>query len=321
MTLSGTAVANVYYSDEIRFDPGPPRCFAPAGISTYAAMLGSGKPEPTPYRFGPGGAVVTNQTPYLVDAGEGIWRAIAKAALAHDGLLIDSLAPNKLTRLFLTHLHSDHTVGLPGLLLLPWTCGRQEPLEIFGPIGTERLVRLTLEAYWADVQERVHGPERKDDRGWRAVVHEIEAPGCVYADDNIRVDAFHHTHGGFQQNFGYRFVTADRTIVWAGDGVDNAAYRQAIEGADVLFSDIAPAVENTDAVPWRSNDTIDHEHRTIWHIRSEVLGRLAEAAGVKTLVVHHEQNYSVPYDVNALAKEAQRYFSGQVISARDGDVY
>jgi len=321
MKSTKTSIANVYYSSEIRVDPGPPRCFAPSGTNTYAVMLGSGKPEPTPYRFGPGGVVVAHQTPYLVDAGEGIWRAIAKAALAHDQLLIDSLAPSKLTKLFLTHLHSDHTVGLPSLLLLPWTCGRQQPIEIFGPIGTKQLVHLTLEAYRADVEERVWGPERKDDSGWRAVVHEIETPGFVYADDNIQVEAFHHTHGGFRQNFGYRFTTTDRTIVWAGDGVDNAVYRRAIENADVLFSDIAPAIEIADAVPWRSNDTIAFEHRTIWHIRSDVLGQLAEAAGVKTLVVHHEQNYSNPYDVNALAKEVQHYFSGQVISARDGDVY
>ena len=132
--------ANVYFAKEIQHDPGPPRLFAPANSNTYAVMLGSGKPEPTPYRNGPSGAIVVNETPYLIDAGEGVWRGIAKAALAHGGLLIDSLAPYKLTRLFITHLHSDHTAGLASLLLLPWTCGRVRPLDIYGPIGTKHLV-------------------------------------------------------------------------------------------------------------------------------------------------------------------------------------
>ncbi len=316
MTSEGT----LYASPEIAFDPGPPRDFSPEGATAVAVMLGSGKPEPTFHRSGPAGAIVANGAPYVIDAGEGVWRAIARAATAHGGRLAHAFAPPRLTRLFLTHLHSDHTVGLPAFLLLPWTCGCDGETHVYGPVGTRRLVENILEAYAADIAERVHGPEGKDDRGWRAVAHEIEAPGTVYEDENVSVRAFHHVHGGFAQNFGYRFDTADRAFAWAGDGVESDGFREAIADVDVLLSDAAPDVEASDPAPWRGYAD-NPPPSDIWHIRTSVLGAMARTARVERLVIHHEQNYSRPYDVEALAKEASQAFGSAVISARDGDVF
>lgn len=320
MTGPQTSQGTLYASPEIAFDPGPPRDFSPEGARSMAVMLGSGKPEPTVHRSGPSGAIIANDTPYVIDAGEGVWRAIARAATAHDGKLAQAFAPPKLTRLFLTHLHSDHTVGLPAFLLLPWTCGCNAQTEVYGPVGTRHLVERVLDAYAADIAERVHGPEGKDDTGWRAVVHEIDAAGPVYTDENVSVTAFHHTHGGFSQNFGYRFETSDRVFVWAGDGVKSDGFSEAIVGADVLLSDAAPVAESANPAPWRGY--ADRPPPSdIWHIKTSILGEMARAAGVQRLVIHHEQNYTRPYDVEALAREASSAFGAQVISARDGDVY
>jgi ribonuclease Z len=293
---------------------------APADTNTVAAMLGSGKPEPTPNRFGPGGAVVVDQTPYIIDAGEGIFRAIAKSAVAHDGKLIQALDPSRLTRLFITHLHSDHTAGLVSLLLLTWTCGKTEPLDVYGPIGTKKLVETILEAYRMDIEERVHGPEKKDDTGWRAHVHEILEPGICYQDERVEVAAFHHQHGGFKQNFAYRFTSDDRVIVWSGDGVSDRGYLDAIQDADIVFSDVGPAkIESIGNTPWRGS--ADKNLAKIFHMQSQQLGEIAEQANVKTLVLHHEQNYSDPYDPDILLKEVKQHFGGNVFSARDGDIY
>jgi ribonuclease BN (tRNA processing enzyme) len=292
--------------------------FAPSNTTTHAIMLGSGKPEPTPYRFGPGGAVVVNETPYLIDAGEGIWRGIAKAAIAHDGRFIDAFAPNKLTRLFLTHFHSDHIVGLPSLLLLPWTCGKDKPLDIYGPTGTKRLIDSLLDAYWVDIDERVNGPEEKNDVGWRANAYDIAEPGLIYADKNVKVEAFHHPHGSFEQNFGFRFTTDDRTIVWLGDGCACPEYLEAARRANVLFSDVSSILDNIGTTPWRGSK---EEPECLFHIRSQQLGELATQAEVEMVVLHHEQNYSDPYDVQALAQEVNQFYEGEVISARDGDVF
>lgn len=310
--------SSVYRAKEIQADPGKPRIFAPTSVTTFAVMLGSGKPEPTLHRYGPGGVVVANQTPYLIDAGDGIWRAIANAAISHDEMMINALAPNNLTRLFITHLHSDHIAGLPSLILLPWIHGRTRKIDIYGPIGIKNLVESLLKAYQADIEERVHGPEQKDNMGWNATAHEIAQPGLVYSDENIKIEAFHHPHGGFKQNFGYRFSNAERTIVWAGDGIESNSYLEAARDADVLFSDATLADSESLLTPWRGSQKNISE---IFHMQSHRLSRFASQANVKMVVLHHEQNYSEPYDPNILVDEVKQYFSGKVISARDGDVF
>ena len=309
---------SVYLTAEAQYDPGPPRWLAAEGVSTLAVMLGSGKPEPTPFRNGPGGAVVVDDVPYLIDAGEGVWRGIAKAAMSHEARLANAFAPKRLTRVFLTHLHSDHTIGLPSLILLPWTCGKDQPLDVYGPVGTANLVEGILDAYRGDVIERVKGPERKEDRGWRAAAHEIEEPGVVYRDEKVQIEAFFRPHGGFEQSFGYRFQSADRTIVWAGDGAGGRSFADAASGADLLFSDVCASGYTNASTPWRSEA---EGHAELFHIESRHLGRLAARARVGNLVLHHEQNYSDPFDPDALVDEVSETFDGPVISARDGDVF
>ena len=107
-------------------------------------MLGTGMPSPNPYRSGPSYALIINDSPYLIDAGEGIWRSIAKAALINGDEFTQGLSPHKLKYLFLTHLHQDHTVGIPSLLLSPlnWIFRIQQ--EIYGPRGTEEMVNVTM---------------------------------------------------------------------------------------------------------------------------------------------------------------------------------
>ena len=309
---------SVYLTAEAQYDPGPPRWLAAEGVSTLAVMLGSGKPEPTPFRNGPGGAVVVDDVPYLIDAGEGVWRGIAKAAMSHEARLANAFAPKRLTRVFLTHLHSDHTIGLPSLILLPWTCGKDQPLDVYGPVGTANLVEGILDAYRGDVVERVKGPEGKEDRGWRAAAHEIEEPGVVYRDEKVQIEAFFRPHGGFEQSFGYRFQSADRTVVWAGDGAGGRSFADAASGADLLFSDVCASGYTNASTPWRSEA---EGHAELFHIESRHLGRLAARAGVGKVVLHHEQNYSDPFDPDALVDEVSETFDGPVISARDGDVF
>ena len=209
------AAKNVYLAPEATIDPGPPRWFAPEQTSTFAVMLGSGKPEPTPFRNGPSGAIVVDQTPFLIDAGEGVWRSIAKAAMSHDARLATALEPNRLTRVFLTHLHSDYCIGLPNLMFLPWTCGKERPLEVYGPVGTRNLVEGLLQAYEGDVVERVYGPEKKEDQGWRATAHEIESPGVVFSDSSVEIEAFFaFLMGGLLRTLGTR--SARLTARWCG---------------------------------------------------------------------------------------------------------
>lgn len=309
-----------FRSEELLIDPGPPRLFSPKGINTVAATLGTSTPSPNPYRFGASGAVIVKETPYLIDAGEGILRAITKTATAHNKKYVDCFAPKKLTRLFLTHLHSDHIVGLPSLILFPWIFGKTEPLEIYGPLGTQNLIDNILKGYQPDIQERIHGPEHANNTGWQVTVHEISKAGFVYEDDNLRVEAFEHEHGDLQ-NFGFRFMAEDRIIVWAGDGKVSDAFQEASQDADVLVSELC-SLDDFPNAPW-GGMSLEEKEEIIWayHLKPEELANLAAQANVKLLALLHESNYSSPYDPNALLDEIKQFYKGEVISSRDGDVF
>ena len=129
------APAQVTESYENRHDPGPPRNLAPPGVRSPLVILGTGNPVPNPHRFGPASAVVVNGKPYLFDAGEGVWRGLAKAATFHGGAIARAFQVDNLTHLFITHMHPDHTIGIPTLILQPWYLNRASPMDIYGPPG------------------------------------------------------------------------------------------------------------------------------------------------------------------------------------------
>ena len=116
---------------------------------TQVVLLGTGNPPADPDRSGPATAIVANDTAYLVDFGAGAVRR-AKAAAVDRG--IGALEPVKLRVVLVTHLHSDHTVGYPDLILTPWaTLGRR----VYGPTGIKGMTEHVLEAYKADFETRI----------------------------------------------------------------------------------------------------------------------------------------------------------------------
>ena len=128
-----------------------PATTAPEIRATRVVLLGTGSPPADPDRSGPATAVVVNQTPYLVDFGAGVVRR-AKSAAVERG--IEALDPTRLRVVFVTHLHSDHTVGYADLILTPWVLGRRVPLEVYGPTGIANMTTHILEAYRADFDVR-----------------------------------------------------------------------------------------------------------------------------------------------------------------------
>jgi ribonuclease BN (tRNA processing enzyme) len=101
---------------------------------TQIVLLGTGTPGPSPDRFGPCTAIVVNGSPYLVDLGPGVVR---RAAAAYQkGVL--GLRVTNLKIAFITHLHSDHTVGYPDFIFTPWVVGRSGPVEVFWAAGNSR---------------------------------------------------------------------------------------------------------------------------------------------------------------------------------------
>src|SRR5712672_388000 len=101
--------------------------------ATRVVMLGTGTPRPDPNCSGPATAIVVNDTPYLIDFGAGV---IRRATAAYEkGVTAFGFGGVHIKTAFLTHMHSDHTVGYPDLILTPWVMGRHEPLAVYGPKG------------------------------------------------------------------------------------------------------------------------------------------------------------------------------------------
>jgi len=276
---------------------------------TRVVMLGTGAPAPNPERSGSAVAIVVDQTVYLVDCGPGIVRRMAAAGLKHQ---MSALFPARASRVFLTHLHSDHTLGCPDLLLSGWTLGRTVPLQVWGPPGTANLFYHIREAYRADIEHRLDGLEPANATGHEATVAEIE-PGLIYQDDLVKVIAIPVKHGGWRHSYGYRFETPDRTIVISGDAAYSESLAEACNGCDILIHEVmSPADVDSLAPDWRTY------HRA-YHTMTDELGRLATIARPKLLVLYHLTDRTV--SAEAMVEEVRRHFSGEVLAARDLDVY
>jgi ribonuclease BN (tRNA processing enzyme) len=175
----------------------------PRASRTQIVLLGTGNPGPTPDKSGPSTAIIVDGEPYLVDFGPGVVRRAAAAQQKG----ISALRPANIRHAFVTHLHSDHTVGYPDLIFTPWVVGRIGPLEVFGPRGIRAMTDHVLAA-WADDIEIRSGPVESalmSADGYRVNAHEMAA-GVVYRTDNMTVTAFNVKHGEWgDRAFGYRF--------------------------------------------------------------------------------------------------------------------
>lgn len=288
--------------------PEPEDPTLPTSAITQLVLLGTGTPNAEPGRYGSALAVVVNGTPYLVDAGAGVVHRANEAFL--NG--VEGLAPKNLATLFLTHLHTDHTVGLPDLVYTPWVLEREEPLRIFGPAGTAAMARHLSEAYQEDVRVRVEGLEPANPTGFRIVAEEVD-PGVIFEDGNVRVTALEVAHGGWPQSFGYRFDTPDRTIVISGDTSPTDAIADHCQGCDILVHEVYSQAG------WEKRAPVWQEYHYASHTSGPALGRIASRANPKLLVLTHQLLWgATPQE---LVSEVRSEFSGQIVYGKDLDVF
>lgn len=275
---------------------------------TQIVFLGTGNPRPTPDRMGPALAIIANGTAYLVDAGTGVVRRAAQTKLK----ALD--APN-LRFVFVTHLHSDHTIGLPDLITTPWIMGREAPLELYGPPGISAMARHLREAYKEDNNIRIKGLERANETGSAVNAYDVK-PGFVYSDSNVKVTAFAVKHGSWKNAYGYRFETADRTIVVGGDAAPSESIVEACNGCDVLIHEVYTQLG------YAKSDSTWQQYITSFHTSSKELADLATRSKPKQLILYHQMYFGGPTDTEAvLLKEMRAGFKGKVVAAHDLDVF
>ncbi len=277
---------------------------------TTVVLLGTGTPNPDPSHSGGSVAIIVDETPYIIDFGPGLIRNAARLSPRYGGD-ITALTVKNIKKAFLTHLHSDHTTGYPDLILTPWVMGRDAPLEVYGPEGIRKMTDHILLAYEEDIKYRLYGQEPANDQGWRVNTHEI-TEGVVYADSNIRAEAFPVRHGTWPNAFGYRFTTADKVIVISGDTAPCDNIIKYSRSADILIHEVysQKGFEQRDAA-WKS-------YHAAHHTSTYELAEIAVKTQPKLLVLYHILFWGA--EEQDILEEIHEIYDGKVVVGSDLDI-
>ncbi len=256
----------------------------------YVALCGAGGPLPDPKRSGPCVAIIAGQQLVIVDAGSGGARVLARMQLPH----------GQISRLFLTHFHSDHIDGLGEMAMMRWVnAANTEPLTVVGPTGVTRVVSGFNEVYAQDAIYRNahHGNTVAplSGKGMQAQSFELPEPGekiVVYEEDGLVVSAFKVDHEPVSVAVGYRFDYKGRSVVVSGDTAKSENLQKMAQGADVLVHEAlsrelvgvinSAAQKNNNAIIAKiTADIIDY------HASPVEAAEVAEAAQVGHLLFYH----------------------------------
>jgi ribonuclease BN (tRNA processing enzyme) len=270
-------------------------------------MLGTGTPVPDPSAWGPASAVVTGGRLFLVDAGAGVTRRLAAAGFPRI---------KQVEAAFLTHLHSDHTLGYPDLIFTTWIMGRRQPLAVFGPPGLRRMTDAILDAWRDDVDVRVKGLERETREWLRVDATEIR-PGVVYDRGGVKVTAIPVPHGDWQA-FAYRFDLPGRSMTVSGDAAPNPALVKAARGTDILVHEVYNGKRV--APEARPGGEFWPEYLRTYHTSDAELARIASEVKPGLLVLNHVLRLGGT-DAEILQNIREAGYNGRVVIAKDLDRY
>jgi ribonuclease Z len=276
-------------------------CASAWAQDTRVILLGTGTPNPEPQRMGPSVAVVSADRVYLVDCGPGVVRRAVEAGIKTE----------QLTRVFVTHLHSDHTAGYPDLILTPPNSDRTAPLQAFGPPGLRAMTAHVLAAWKEDLAIRLHGMQPVSGRGFQVEAHDVK-PGEVYRDAGMRIVAFAVEHGEWKHAYGYRLEAPDKTIVISGDTTYSRNLIAAAKGCDILVHEVYSEKGLTSrTADWQ-------RYHSAYHTSAPDVGRVAAEVQPKKLVLYHLLPMGqTPEEV---LDEVRRHFAGEIVYGNDLDV-
>lgn len=195
---------------------------APALAETRVVVLGTGTPVPDYQRAASGLAVIYDGEAYVFDIGPGVVRRMIEAAKAggvdaDQAEGIKELLPMNIEHLFISHLHSDHTLDYPELAATLWW-RRDNHLNATGPVGLQAMTDGYYAMQAVDIGLRTGGNQPvKDPEMYKVNVTEIAEDGVVHEGNGVTVEAFTVDHGDIHPAYGYRITTPDRVVVFSGD--------------------------------------------------------------------------------------------------------
>lgn len=291
----------------------------PSSLITLGTAAG---PSLTPGRAQTSHLLTVNGTYYVVDAGDGVSRRMARAGAD----------VRKVGIIFLTHHHDDHTAGLGTLMSLAWAGQRTQPINVYGPPRTEELVDALVRYCSISADIRIADGGRSVPMDKVFFGHDVGI-GEIYQDDNIRVSATENTHFSFHQgdaagrykSYSYRFETPDRVIAFTGDTGFSPAVTALVRDADILVTETSSCDERKNMMVkdgrWQAMSTAEQEgimrQATMGHMDLENIGTLATEAGIRKVVLSHLSRRAETADYEPWAEEVRKHFSGEVVIAED----
>jgi ribonuclease Z len=252
-------------------------------------LLGTGTPFPSAERFSSAILVQVAGKNLLFDCGRGVVIRLTQT----------EVNPKDIDALFLTHLHSDHVVGIPDLWLTGWFLGRSEPLRIWGPQGTSSMAEHLAQAFAFDIHIRQTAPDPLPGKGVEIDAKEI-AQGEIYNDGSTRVSAFLVDHGTVKPAFGYRVDSAGHAVVISGDTKFCQNLVDFAKGADCL-------IHAAWSAGWKNSTP--PSKRSI--ASAEDAGRVFAIVKPKLGVVYHYK------DEDGLSDAVREEYNGPFVIARD----
>ncbi|MHA3790090.1 MBL fold metallo-hydrolase [Sphingomonas sp. YL-JM2C] len=294
-------------------------------VGTRLVLLGTGGGPILTARSQPASLLVVDGRPYLIDCGAGTLRQLKAAGFgAFD-----------IGRIFLTHLHFDHTADLASVFAFNWIANDRQPVDIFGPPGTEALVKRGLDYFSIseDIYSAQFPPHPTMAQNTRGHDISVSGPQLIYQDDKIKVLAIENSHYstlkmpkpfyGALKSYSYRIETPHRTIIFTGDTGPSQGLAELARGADILVSEVINVGAMIGVLKEKfqtSDEKLEPlaEHMRKEHLTPEEVGRLAAAAGVKMVVLSHlAPGSDTERDSLAYVEGVRRTFSGTVVAGKD----
>jgi ribonuclease Z len=261
-------------------------------------LLGTGTPQPLIDRFGPSILVQAGREILLFDAGRGCLQRLKQMNISYD----------KLDALFITHLHSDHIVGLPDLWLTGWLLSnRGIPLDIYGPTGTDNMIKYLQLAYAYDLKIRVED-DKSIPEGSKFRVKEIQQ-GTIFDKNGVKVIAFDVDHFPIVPAFGFRIEYKGHAVVLSGDTRYSENLISFAKGTDLLVHEVIIAPDTLSKK--------DPKYPILAHHTTAMqAGRVFNAVKPKLAAFSHiSKLYGL--NENDIMKSAKSVYSGPLIMGED----
>ncbi len=300
---------------------------AGAEQGSFITLGTMGGPVSSPNRSQPANALLHSGRVYLVDSGDGAVQQLSRA-----GIMLP-----RVTGVFLSHLHADHTGGLSAVLALRNQTNVRDRLTIYGPPGTRELVAGMI----ASMQPAARVGYGIPGQPWMppadtVTVIEI-AGGETLSIDGMKVAAVQNSHYDFAaesienrnyKSLSFRFDLPGRSIVYTGDTGPSRAVEELAKGADLLVSEMidmggtmANVARNSPDMAAEARQRLE-QHLSTHHLTPDAVGQLAAKAGVKALVItHFAAGTPDPARTEEYKVQIRLHYTGPLTLANDLDQF